>query len=126
MLAVDAPLTFGHAGGLAPRRPVEMLDEPKLSLAETKQARALVALVAKLPASGSIVIVHSTTVVDEVRRSIRELRGDAVAGATRVFAAPTLKTEQALTAGIDLPVFRDPMVEAQRDHKRAWSQAWRL
>jgi hypothetical protein len=82
--------------------------------------------IASLPGDGCVCIVHSHAIVSEYRAAIARGRGADVAAVTRVIAAPTLRDEVAATDGLSLPVFRDPFVDVQRDHRRALMQGWRL
>lgn len=79
-----------------------------------------------LPAGGSVVIVHSPSMIGAFRDLICDLRGAEVAACTRVVAAPSMADERAATARLSLPVFRDHFVDEQREHARAVMQAWRL
>ncbi|GEP09834.1 hypothetical protein [Methylobacterium gnaphalii] len=127
MLAPDAPLAFGCNGAPSARPHAEALDDVPRTPAEIRACKRIASVVAKLPASGSVIIVHSPSVVDAWRRCVRELRGDLVAAETRVIVAPRLIDERAATTGLSaLPVFRDSFVELQREHRRALAQAWRL
>lgn len=104
----------------------ERLDEAAPTKAELAAASQVRRLVEDLPAGGSVVIVHSPTVVGAYRELIQDLRGPAVAAATKVFAAPALRDELALTRNLSLPVVRAPLVEEQRQYRRALAQAWRV
>ena len=105
---------------------VERERAPALTKAERRMAAQIRRLVEDLPKSGSVVIVHSPTVVSGLRQAIADLRGPDVAAATKVLTAPSLIDEEALTQGLSLPVVRAPLVEEQRQYRRALAQAWRV
>lgn len=104
----------------------ERLDEAEPTQAELDAASQVRSLVEGLPAGGSVLIVHSPTVVGAYRELIQDLRGPVIAAATKVFAAPALRDELTLTRNLSLPVVRAPLVEEQRRYRRALAQAWRL
>lgn len=99
---------------------------PALTKVERRMAAQIRKLVEDLPKSGSIVIVHSPTVVSGYRQAIADLRGPDVASLTKVVAAPNLIDEEAVTRGLALPVVHAPLVAEQRNHRRALAQAWRV
>lgn len=103
----------------------ERLESRMPTKAERRMAKGIRRVIEALPASGSVLIVHSPTVVGACRELIRDVRGPDVAAVTRVFAAPTMRDEAAVTRGLSLPIFIEPFVEAQREHRRALAQAWR-
>ena len=105
---------------------VERLEATAPTKEERRIAKGIRRLIAALPESGSVVIVHSPTVVCAYREMIREQRGPDVAAVTKVFSAPTMRDEAAVTRGLSLPIFIEPFVEEQREHRRALAQAWRL
>lgn len=104
----------------------ERLEPAVPTKAERRIAKGIRRMIAALPESGSVVIVHSPTVVGVYREMIREQRGPELAAATKVFSAPSMRDEAAVTRGLTLPIFIEPFVEAQREHRRALAQAWRL
>ena len=95
-------------------------------MADARRSGRTTRMIARLPASGSVVVVHSPSVVDVFREAVRRSRGAEVAAVTRIIAAPALVDERAATRGLEMPVFRDHFVEEQRAHRRALMQGFRL
>lgn len=83
-------------------------------------------MIERLPATGAVLIVHSASMVGPFREAVERARGPEVAAVTRVIVAPSLIDERAATDGLSLPVFRDYLVDEQRQHRRALMQGFRL
>lgn len=115
--------------GLGPDAGLPVVERERalqLTKAERRMAAQIRKLVEDLPKSGSVVIVHSPTVVSGLRQAIADLRGPDIAAATKVLSAPSLIDEEALTQGLSLPVLHAPLVIEQRQYRHALGQAWRV
>lgn len=122
----DTTLRIGVSADARSRPAAADLGAAKPTPGEARRSKRTHRLIMGLPKGGSVVIVHSPSVIGVFRDLICDLRGAEVAACTRVVAAPSLADERAVTARLSLPVFRDHFVDEQREHARAVMQAWRL
>jgi hypothetical protein len=122
----DTPLRVGLSADARGYSAAERLDAGKPTPTEKRRSGRTHRMIMGLPKGGSVVVVHSPSMIGVFRDLIRDLRGDDVASNTRVVAAPSVADERTMLRGISLPVFRDHFVDEQREHARAVMQAWRL
>ncbi|MBP2494690.1 hypothetical protein ABID82_007189 [Methylobacterium sp. PvP062] len=121
----DTTLRVGVAADAKGYSASERLGAGKPSAGEKRRAGRTRRMIMDLPKDGAVVIVHSPSVIGIFRDLIRSVRGNEVADATRVVAAPTVLDELAVVRRLSLPVFRDHFVEEQREHARGVLHAWR-
>lgn len=121
----DTTLRVGVAADAKGYSASERLEAGRPTAAEKRRAGRTRRMILDLPKGGALVIVHSPSVIGIFRDLIRAVRGDEVANATRVVAAPTVLDELAVVRRLSLPVFRDHFVEEQREHARGVLHAWR-
>lgn len=126
MMLQDTTLRVGVSADARARPAAADLGAAKPTAGEKRRSGRTHRMIMGLPKGGSVVIVHSPSVIGVFRDLICDLRGAEVAARTRVVAAPSIADERAVTARLSLPVFRDHFVDEQREHARAVVQAWRL
>lgn len=122
----DTTLRVGVAADAKGYSASERLDAGKPTAGEKRRSGRTHRMILSLPAGGAVVIVHSPSMLGVFRDLIRNLRGDEIADAIRVIAAPSMSDERTVLRGLSLPVFRDHFVDEQREYARAVMQAWRL
>ena len=126
MLVQDATLRVGVSADARGYSTAERLDASEPTAAEKRRSGRTHRMMMSLPKGGAVVVVHSACMIGVFRDLIRDLRGDEIADATRVVAAPSMADERTMVRSLSLPVFRDHFVDEQREHARAMMQAWRL
>ena len=93
--------------------------------AEDAHTRALDAMIARLPKTGALVLVHSHAELPALRLRVLRARGELVAMATRVLVAPTAADERrAVGPDPSLPVIQAPFLAEQRAYAAALAQVW--
>jgi len=84
------------------------------------------AMVKALPASGSVVVVHTRPMRTYLQQMLRDVRGPAVAGLTRVVVVNSCAAAEAELAGARMPIRIDHAVREGGVHWDVFVHAERL
>ena len=93
-----------------------------MTASQRRRVAATYRMIDALPKTGALVVVHAHSAISPIRDLIIRRRGDVIAREMRVVAAPSENDEVAIAGGTELPVFREPFVQASRDHALALAE----